>query len=185
MPWNQGSNASVTKLPIQEQDKPALGTARQQAGMILVGACLATGDRIFAAGSENCFAIPWLFLLDFRAYNHGSKGPQKHKTYCDNIRNLEKGALEKGYLHKIVRNWLSNSRQFATIFAPLLWCTKRHTGNFAQIWRAICDKFAQRPLCEGPLLGISDNRSFAILSFTPILVGSGPVWRQDLALLSL
>ena len=54
----------------------------------LVGACLATGDRIFATGSAsvsiNCFAILWLFLLDFRACNHGSKGPQKPKTYCDN-----------------------------------------------------------------------------------------------------
>ena len=36
----------------------------------LVGACLATGDKIFATGSDsvclkNCFAILWLFLLDF------------------------------------------------------------------------------------------------------------------------
>ena len=29
------------------------------------------------------FAILWLFLLDFRAYNHGLKGPQKPKTCCD------------------------------------------------------------------------------------------------------
>ena len=35
-----------------------------------------------------------------------------------------------------------------------LWCTKRNNGNFAQIWRAICDKFAQRPSRERPLLGI-------------------------------
>ena len=27
MPLKQGSNASVTKVPFQEQDKPALGTA--------------------------------------------------------------------------------------------------------------------------------------------------------------
>ena len=25
---------------------------------------------------ENCFAILWLFCLDFKAYNHGLKGPQ-------------------------------------------------------------------------------------------------------------
>ena len=54
----------------------------------------------------------WLFSLDVRAYNHGLKGPQKPKTYCD-------------------------------------------------------------------------NSSFAILSLTPILtVRLGPVWRQDLAILS-
>ena len=52
----------------------------------LVGACLATGDRIFAIVSQNRFAILWLFLLDFKAYNHGLKGPQKPKTYCDNSR---------------------------------------------------------------------------------------------------
>ena len=33
------------------------------------------------------------------------------------IRHWEKGALEKGYLHKIVRNWLSNSRQICDNFA--------------------------------------------------------------------
>ena len=33
---------------------------------------------------EMCFAILCLFLLDFRAYNHGLKEPQKPKTYCDN-----------------------------------------------------------------------------------------------------
>ena len=32
---------------------------------------------------KNCFAILWLFLLDFRAYNQSSKGPQKPKIYCD------------------------------------------------------------------------------------------------------
>ena len=85
---------------------------------ILVGACLATGDRIFAFAtgsdsvSKSVFAILWLFLLDFRAYNHGLKGTQKPKTYCD-------------------------------------------------------------------------NTSFAILSFTrSLIVRSGPVWRQDLAVLS-
>ena len=30
-------------------------------------------------------------------------------------------------------------------------------ANFAQIWRTICDKFAQRPLRERPLLGFSDK----------------------------
>ena len=40
---------------------------------------------VFSAPSlKNCFAILWLFLLDFRAFNHGVKGPQKPKTYCDN-----------------------------------------------------------------------------------------------------
>ena len=31
MPLKQGSNALVTKLPFQAQDKPALGTARLEA----------------------------------------------------------------------------------------------------------------------------------------------------------
>ena len=69
-------------------------------------------------------------------------------------RNLEKGTLEKGYLHKIVRNRLSNSQQIAKLLRtlPLMYETK--TGNFAQIRRAICDKFARRPAHERPLLGI-------------------------------
>ena len=54
----------------------------------LVGAGVATGDRIFATGSDTVskcvFAILCLFLLDFRAYNHGVKGPQHPRTYCDN-----------------------------------------------------------------------------------------------------
>ena len=33
---------------------------------------------------KNCFAILWLSLLDLSAYNHGLKGPQKPKAYCDN-----------------------------------------------------------------------------------------------------
>ena len=31
-----------------------------------------------------CFLRFCVFLLDFRAYNHGLKGPQKPKTCCDN-----------------------------------------------------------------------------------------------------
>ena len=67
------------------------------------------------------------------------------------FRNFKKGALEKGHLHKLVRNWLSNTRQICRQFcAPFLWCTKRNTLNFAQNLRAICDKFAQRPSRERP-----------------------------------
>ena len=54
---------------------------------LFVGACLATGDRISADREQHClkmcFAMLCLFLLDFRAYNHGVKRPQKPKTYCD------------------------------------------------------------------------------------------------------
>ena len=28
--------------------------------------------------------VLWLFLLDFRAYNHGFQGRQEPKTFCDN-----------------------------------------------------------------------------------------------------
>ena len=55
---------------------------------IKVRACLATGDRIFATGSDSVskigFAILCQFLLDLGVCNHGLKGPQKPKTYCDN-----------------------------------------------------------------------------------------------------
>ena len=44
------------------------------------------------------------------------------------FRNLEKGALEKGYLHKIVRNWLSNFRQICDNFA--------HPSS--GVWNEIC-----------------------------------------------
>ena len=71
------------------------------------------------------------------------------------LRNFEKGAWEKGYLHEIVRNWLSNLRQICYIFAqPFLWCKKRNTSNFALIWRAIFDKFEQCPPRKDPFLGI-------------------------------
>ena len=48
----------------------------------LVGACLATGDRIFATGSDSvskivlrsCVVFAW-----FQAYSHDLKGPQKPK----------------------------------------------------------------------------------------------------------
>ena len=117
-----------------EVPKPGLFQPR-----FLVGAFLATGDRIFATGSDSvhrllhgapprgrqlyftfpsapdplfksskapfltlrvatlsgaprqaplevsqklfCDPVPWLFLLDFRAYNHGLKGPQEPQTY--------------------------------------------------------------------------------------------------------
>ena len=49
----------------------------------LVGACPATGDRIFVTGCDSVsklfFAILWLFLLDFMTCNHALKGPQKPK----------------------------------------------------------------------------------------------------------
>ena len=55
--------------------------------MNLVGACLATGDRIFATGSDSVSKTVLrscgCFLLDLSAINHGLKGPQKPKTYCD------------------------------------------------------------------------------------------------------
>ena len=41
---------------------------------------------------------------------------------------------------------------------------KRNTCNFAQIWCAICDKFAQRPPRERPLLGTSDCYNVGPLS---------------------
>ena len=56
----------------------------------LVGACLRRCDRISlrqgATLSQMCFAVSCLFLqqLDFKAYNHGLKGPPKPKTDCDN-----------------------------------------------------------------------------------------------------
>ena len=49
---------------------------------------LAARDRISATGSDiviECVLRSCVcFLLDFRAYNHGLKGPQKPKPYCDN-----------------------------------------------------------------------------------------------------
>ena len=49
---------------------------------------LATGDRIFATGSDSVSKIVLRscgrFLLGLSAYNHGLKGLQKPKTYCDN-----------------------------------------------------------------------------------------------------
>ena len=54
----------------------------------LVGACLATGVRIFATGSDSVSKIVLrscgCYCLISRAYNHGLKGPHKPKTYCDN-----------------------------------------------------------------------------------------------------
>ena len=51
----------------------------------LVGACFATGDRIFCDRKrwrlKNCFAI---LSRGLRAYNHGVKRLQKPKTYCEN-----------------------------------------------------------------------------------------------------
>ena len=45
----------------------------------------ATGSlRQEAMVSQKLVSILWLFLLDLTAYNHGLKGPQKPKTYCDN-----------------------------------------------------------------------------------------------------
>ena len=60
--------------------------------------------------------------------------------------------------------WKTSLRQFC---APFLWCTKRNTSNFAQVWRAICDKFAQRPLRERPLLGNSENSKIVQKSSEP------------------
>ena len=53
---------------------------------------------------------------------------------------------------KLMFQFATNLRQFRT----LLWCTKGNTRSFVQLRRAIYDKFAQRPPCERPLLGISD-----------------------------
>ena len=70
---------------------------------------------------------------------------QGERTWARTIfRNLEKEALEKGYLHKIVRNWLSNSRQICDNFAhPSSDVRNEMPAIYSQIWRAICDKFAQ------------------------------------------
>ena len=64
-----------------------------------------------------------------------------------NLRNLEKGALEKVHLHKIVRNLLSNSRQMCDNFA------KGNSRNYVQIWRAICENLRSAHLANAPFSG--------------------------------
>ena len=76
------------------------------------------------------------------------------------IRNSEMGALEKGYLHKFVRNLFPICVQICAQFcAPFL--SKRRRGKtcakFAQ-------KFAQCPLRERPLFGISEVCTAACIS---------------------
>ena len=68
------------------------------------------------------------------------------------IRNLEKGAVEKGICIKLSEIDLQICDNLRTL--PLMHET--NTGNFGQLWRSICDKFAQRPPRERPLLGISE-----------------------------
>ena len=53
---------------------------------LLVGACLATGSlRQEAIVFQKMFSDPVaVYFLDFRAHNHGLKGPQKAKTFCNN-----------------------------------------------------------------------------------------------------
>ena len=60
-------------------------------GAYLVGACFATGDRIFATGSDSAEKLccdPVAVLAGFQGIQtyveHGLKGPQKPKTHCDN-----------------------------------------------------------------------------------------------------
>ena len=83
------------------------------------------------------------------------------------IRDSEKGALEKGYLHKIVRNWLSNSRQICDNFAQPFPDARNEIPAILQKFGA---QSAQRPLRERPLFGISEmswGPSFFCRSFRP------------------
>ena len=66
------------------------------------------------------------------------------------FRNSEKEALEKGYLHKIVRIDFQICDNFAH---PSSDARSGNTGNLAQIWRATCDKFAQPPFANAPFSG--------------------------------
>ena len=107
--------------------------------------------------------------------------PYRHPRWHANVRNLEKGALEKGYLHEIGQNWPSNLRQFCDNFATILrtFPLMHETVNFVQIWRAICDKFARRPPRKRPLLGISELcRSPGLTDPTPPLKKC-PKWSKQ------
>ena len=64
-----------------------------------------------------------------------------------------RGGIGKGVF---AQNCPKLTFKFATNSLPLTYETQT-SGNFAQIWRAVCDNFAQRPLRERPLLGISEN----------------------------
>ena len=64
-----------------------------------------------------CFSCRYLVATGSATTGSYRFPPPKKKSHIRCIRNSEKGALEKGYLHKIVRNWLSNSRQIWNNFA--------------------------------------------------------------------
>ena len=77
---------SLTRVPQPRQ--AGLNSSKVKASIarrpILVGACLATGDRILATGKDSVSKIVLrscgCFLFDFRPYNHGLKGPRSPKN---------------------------------------------------------------------------------------------------------
>ena len=85
---------------------------------------------------------PLIALIALGAFFHSTPGsPQS-------LRNSEKGVLEKGYLHKIVRNWFSNLQQICDNFA-------HHSSDVRnEIHAKLRHKFAQ----EHPRLENSEHQ---------------------------
>ena len=80
--------------------------------------------------------------------------------------------MEKGYLHKIVRNLLSKSRQICDNLAHPSSDVRNEIPAILRKF-AICDKFAQSPLANAPLLGISETKSGVLLKLKPGLPKAG------------
>ena len=86
-----------------------------------------------------------------RYHAHSLRYRCKNSFWRGKVRNFRKGAPEKGYLHKIVRNWLSNSRQICDNFAhPSSDVRNEIPAILRKFWRAICDKFARTPRSRTP-----------------------------------
>ena len=71
------------------------------------------------------------------------------------VRNFKKGTLEKGYLHKIVRNLLAIRNKFATILRTL---PLMHEAKYRQF----CANLARnlRQICATPLSRTPPSRDF-------------------------
>ena len=134
-----------------------------------------------AALSQKCFAILCLFVFDFRGYNHGLKGPQKPKTYCD--KKLLRYCLQQSQIDPWPRYLVQKHHNTPPIciaillqkYALFLAESSIYTTNLYHDAAPICirDTFAE--VLGSGVVGTSPNFLTSCLHCR-----SGAVWRQHL-----
>ena len=179
--WEEGHQRQTSGNRLKTTPTP------NKNGSCLVGACLATRDRIFATGNDSVSRLFCDAVAVFAWFQRKIKGQQLKAKSFQNFHNFshffrtfppglspsKQRVLAQRERKRRKDNKNNRSNRCCTLVAALLSSSYGFRAHNHGL------KGPQKPKTY------CDNNMFSLLSFTPILtVRLGPVWRQDLAILS-